>query len=393
MAQLAVRVAQITESPIRAMVTLAEGVDGVTPLHAGEPDFNTPAAVIEAAKIALDQGWTKYSGATGILPLREALATYDAPKLGRRPNPRTEVMVTLGGTNALFLAMMSLLNPGDEVLVPNPGWPPYTEMVRMAGAVPIYYDLDPSDEFRLDRQSVLDALTVRTRAIIVSSPNNPTGTMLDGDELGFLAEMVRRNDLWVISDEVYEKILFDGRKHYSIAALEGMAERTVVVGSFSKTWAMTGWRLGHLTGPAPVIAAAAKLQGTVNSCPNAFVQVAGIRAVQMPEAEMNKMVSEFQRRRDIFVNAVGDIADVGVVKPHGTFFILMDVRKLGRPDTEIAERLFHSTRVTSIGGSGFGSNGAGFLRFSVVRSPDEIRDGLAKVGGALRQMAATPAAA
>ena len=388
MVTIASRVGHITESPIRHITNLAEGVEGVTRLHAGEPDFNTPAAVIAAAKAALDEGWTKYTNAAGILPLREALADYDAPKLGRRPDPKSEIMVTVGGTNGLFLALISLINDGDEVMIPDPGWPPYAEMVRLVGGVPVSYSLDPGAAFSLDRQSVIDGLSIRTRAIIVNSPNNPTGTVLEKDELKFIADLARERDLWVISDEVYEKILFDGRKHDSIVTLPGMGERTVVVNSFSKTWAMTGWRLGHLTAPAAVIKAAAKLQGCVNSCPNAFVQKAAIDAVKMPSTEMDKMVAQFQARRDRFIEVASTIPRVACVKPQGTFFILMDVRQIGIPDGKLAEQIFRSTRVTSVGGSGFGINGTGFLRFSVVRSPKEIEDGLAKVRDALSTLAA-----
>lgn len=388
MANLSARSRQIDISPIREMVMLAESTPGVTRLEAGEPDFVTPEPIIKAAQKALDDGWTKYTSSAGIMPLRQALARYDAPKLGRTPDPAREVCVTLGGTNSLLLAFLAILDAGDEVLVPDPGWPQNLGIVRLAGGIPVPYGLDPAQEFRVDRDAVLAALTARTRAIIINSPGNPTGGVLDQDDLAFFAQVAREHDLWVISDEVYERILFDGRTHYSIAALPGMAERTVVIGAFSKTFAMTGWRLGHLVAPPGVIAAAAKLQGFINTCPSAALQVAGLTALALPAAEIDRMVSEYQVRRDKFVTKLATIPGLRFVEPRGTFFILVDFSSYGVPDTELAKYLLRTALVSSVPGSGFGTRGRGSLRFSFVGSPQEISAGLGRARQALADLPA-----
>lgn len=388
MATLAARTYQMALSPIREMILLAEATEGVTRLEVGEPDFNTPDPIIRAAQQALDEGWTKYTGSAGILALREALARYDAPKLGRTPDPAREVCVTMGGTHSLFLAFLALLNPGDEVLVPDPGWPQNHGIIRLAGGMPVPYVLDVRKDFQVDRDTVLAGLSPRTKAILISSPSNPTGGVLMPDDLAFFAQVCQDRDLWAVSDEVYERIVFDGLSHHSIAALPGMAERTVAIGAFSKTFAMTGWRLGHIMGPPPVVESAIKFQGYVNTCPNAAVQRAGLTALQLPGDSLHWMVVEFQARRDLFVAELADIPGVQCVPPRGTFFIFVDFQAYGMPDAELGRHLLRAAKVSSIPGSAFGRQGRGFLRFSIVRSREEIRNGLRRVREAL---AALPA--
>ncbi|MBI3966039.1 MAG: aminotransferase class I/II-fold pyridoxal phosphate-dependent enzyme, partial [Chloroflexi bacterium] len=227
MATLSARSAHMTVSPIRQVMDLAESLEGVIRLEVGEPDFSTPEPIVHAAQRALDEGWTKYTATAGIGPLRQAIARYESPKVGRELVGSREICVAIGGTNALYLTFLGLLNPGDEVLVPDPGWPQYQNIIRLIGGVPVPYVLDAANEFQVDRDSVVAGLSPRTKAILINSPANPTGSVLGTDDLSFFAQLAQERDLWIVSDEVYDRIIFDGLTHHSIAALSGMAERTV----------------------------------------------------------------------------------------------------------------------------------------------------------------------
>lgn len=370
---------EIEESPIREMLGLAIRTPGVVRLEVGEPDFDTPEPIREAAKNALDEGWTRYTESVGLLELRQALAAADAGKLGAEPDPESEVFVTIGGTHGLLLGLMSILDRDDEVLIPDPGWPPYAGIVRLAGGRARSYPLAASGDFAFDADAVRAAMTERTRAIVLNSPANPTGRVASAEFLTDLAALARERDLWILSDEVYERILFDGRAHLSVAALDGMRERTVVVNAFSKTYAMTGWRLGHVVAPAAVVQTMAKLQGMVNACAAPFAQRAGIAALRMDQRVVEQYVRDYQARRDICMSVLHDRPHVRGVPPEGSFFWLCDVRATGASDVEISRRLLTEARVSSVPGSGFGHESAGFLRFSLACSTDLIREAMERV--------------
>lgn len=384
MATLSARSSHIPLSPIRKIYNLAETIPGLIRLEIGEPDFETPEVIIKAGQRALGEGWTKYTTTPGIPALRQALAEYDSPKLGRLPDPMREICVTSGGTNAIFLALLAIINQGDEVMIPDPGFAVYPNIIRLAGGVPITYEQDAKYNFRVDKEKVMDSLSQRTRAIVITSPSNPTGCLLDLEDLEFFAKLAQERDLWVISDEVYERIVFDGRKHHSIAALPGMAERTVVVGAFSKSFCMTGWRLGHIVAPAPVVDAATRFQNHVNACMPASVQVAGIAALQSSPILVDEMVQQFQARRDAFMSELGEVPGVQCAKPQGAFYVFPDFNSYGMTDIDLAMYLIQSAKVSSVPGSSFGKRGRGFLRFSIVRSAEELRMAVRQIKEALK---------
>ncbi|MGD0168077.1 MAG: aminotransferase class I/II-fold pyridoxal phosphate-dependent enzyme, partial [Gaiellaceae bacterium] len=310
---------------------------------------------------------------------REALASADAGKLGRLPDAKTEVFVTLGATHGLLLGMMAILDRGDEVLIPDPGFPPYRGMVTLAGGRSVPYRLPASADFEFDPDAVRAAVTDRTRAIILNSPSNPTGRVASSEFLSAVADLAQKRNLWVLSDDVYERIIFDGRVHQSIAGLAEMQERTIVVSAFSKTYAMTGWRLGHVVAPANVVATMAKLQGHVNACASPFTQQAGITALRMDQGVVDEYVRHYERRREVCMSAFAGVPAVRCVRPEGSFFILCDIRSTGRNDVELSRELLYDARVSSVPGSGFGCESDGFLRFSLACATDQLEEAMQRV--------------
>ncbi len=386
--RLATRVGAIAPSPTVAMDARAkemrrQGVD-VVAFGVGEPDFDTPEHVKEAGIAAIRAGFTKYTPVQGIPELREAIAA----KL-RRDNgleyPPEQILVSSGAKESLYHAVMALCDAGDEVLIPAPYWVTYPEQVRLAGGVPVIVETTGEDGFKVTPDHLRRALSPRTRLLLLNSPSNPTGAVYSPEELANLADFCREHDLAVVSDEIYEKLVYEGR-HASIAALPGMQERTVVVNGVSKSHAMTGWRIGYAAGPASVIKGMAALQSHSTTHPAACAQKAAVAALAGPEEPVTAMREEFARRRELMLDLLGRLTGVRVARPAGAFYVFPDVRAWlgrsfrGRPvedDVALAELILTEARVALVPGTAFGA--PGHLRLSYATSRERIEEGLRRL--------------
>jgi len=363
----------------------AQGRD-IVHLEIGQPDFPTPAHVVEAGCKAMRDGHTGYTPAPGLPEAREAIAEHVSKTLGIEATA-DEVVVTPGAKPIMFFAFLAFVEEGDEVVYPDPGFPIYESMLDFVGAKRVPFVLQASDGFRLDVDRLERLITDRTRLLILNSPGNPTGGMVRPDDLPRLAAICRRHDVVVLSDEIYSRILFDGR-HASIAAEDDMRERTIVLDGFSKTYAMTGWRLGYGVMPKAWATKFSQLQVNSTSCTANFVQRAGIAALRGPQDSVVSMVEEFRRRRDLIVSLLNDVPGFRCHKPGGSFYVFPDVRAAGLPSQELANRLLEEAGVACLSGTCFGSHGEGFLRFSFANSQPNIREGIRRVRECVEGVAA-----
>lgn len=352
----------------------------------GEPDFDTPEHVKQAGMAAIRENHTHYSPSAGIQPLRDAIARVAGQLRGMRLSPE-EVVVTPGAKPIIYYALLSCVDPGDEVVYPNPGFPIYESAIRLAGAVPVPVYLREERSFAFDPGDLERRITPRTRLVILNSPHNPTGGVLPREVLEEVARLAVRHDLWVLSDEIYGRILFEG-EFTSVASLPGMRERTVILDGFSKIYAMTGWRLGYGIMPAAVAKDVARLVTNVESCTATFTQMAGIAALEGPQEPSDKMVAEFRARRDLVVELLGRIPGVRVAKPSGAFYVYPNVteacRRVGARDArEFAGRLLQEAGVALLSGSAFGTPEPGesrqYVRLSYAASQEHLRDGIARI--------------
>ena len=370
----------------------SQGVDIVN-FSAGEPDFPTPDHVKEAAKRAIDANFTRYTPVAGIPELRRAIAAKLARENGLSYEP-SEIVVSNGGKQALYNAIMALCDPGDEVMILAPYWVSYPEQVRLAGGEPVFVPTDAGRGFHLDPDALARRVTARTRVIVLNSPNNPTGAVLGADELEAVADLARRHDLWVVSDEIYEHLIYDGRRHVSIASLPGMKERTVLINGLSKAYAMTGWRVGYAAAPRPVAEAMAALQGHGSSGISSISQAAAVAALEGPSGFIQEMVAEYDRRRRHIVRRLNALPGVRCSEPEGAFYVFAEVNELLsraaavrpdlRTDVDLAGWLLEAARVAVVPGSGFGWPGA--IRLSYATSLEQIDEGLDRMERALAQL-------
>lgn len=332
-------------------------------LEIGEPDFQTPRHIVEAGKQALDVGWTKYGPASGLPELREAIASYISRTRGIRVGPEN-VCVVPGGKPMIFFPMLALLEPGDEVIYPNPGFPIYESMIHFLGATPV-----PMPAF--DLNVLRDKLSAKTKMLILNSPHNPTGSVIPADDIRAIADMVRNHDLIVLSDEIYSRIYFD-EPPVSIASQPGMLERTIILDGFSKTYAMTGWRMGYGVMPTWLADAVTQLMVNSNSCTASFTQRAGIAALNAPQDEVDKMVAEFRRRRDAFCAALNQLPGFRCSIPSGAFYAFPNITGTGQSSKALADSLLEQAGVACLSGASFGAYGEGYLRFSIANSYDNL---------------------
>lgn len=375
------RVRSIPYSGIRRLFDLAQSTSGVVSLGIGEPDYKTPEHIIEAAKKALDTGYTHYTPNAGFLDLRAAIAEKLKRENGVEADPETEIIVTVGGTEAIFLAAIVLLDPGDEVLIPDPGFVTYQPCVMMAGAKAVPVPVMESNLFRMLPRDIEERVTERTRCIILNSPQNPTGGVLLEEDLKGIAEIAVENDLAVISDEVYEKLVYDGMKHFSIGSFPGMAERTVTVNSFSKTYAMTGWRVGYAAGPAALVDEMVKIQQNIVANAPAVAQRAALAALEGSQDFTYEMVREYDHRRRHLVKHLNEIDRISCALPKGAFYVFSGISKTGLSSMEFAEALLRVGKVATVPGTAFGSLGEGYLRLcyaTPVEKIDQALDGIRK---------------
>ena len=360
----------------KARVLEAKG-RSIVHLEIGEPDFDTPASIREAAVRALDEGFTHYSPSAGLPEAREAIAAFIARDRGLPTTP-DQIVVTPGGKPVITFAILACVNPGDEVVVPDPGFPIYESVVRFAGAKAVPLVLREEREFRFGAADLEPLLTPKTRMVVLNSPHNPTGSVLAPRDLDEIAALLRDRDIWVLSDEIYSKILYEGT-HESIATRPGMAERTILLDGYSKTYAMTGWRLGYGVMNPTLAKHVARLATNVYSCATSFVQRAGIAALAGPQDEVKGMVAEFRRRRDVIVEGLNKIPGITCRKPAGAFYVFPNIRALQVKSSEAERMLLEDAGVAALSGTAFGAHGEGYLRFSYANSIENIREALRRL--------------
>jgi aspartate/methionine/tyrosine aminotransferase len=348
-------------------------------LQIGEPDFDTPAHVREAAKRALDDGATHYAPFPGIPELRTAIADDVTRRKGFPADP-SQVFVTVGGKGVMLYAILGLIDPGDEVIVPDPGYPIYESLTRFVGATPIPIPIRMENDFRLDVEELASLITPRTRLLIINSPANPTGGVLTRSDLERIAQLAAEHDLWVMTDEIYARILYDGAEHISIASLPDMAERTIVLDGFSKTFAMTGWRLGYAVVPDSLKEVFGELVINTISCAPTFAQVGAVQALVGPQDDVEAMVVEFKARRDLVVEGLNEINGIRCATPLGAFYAFPDISGTGLSGADFAERLLTEADVCVLPGTAFGGVGTEHIRISYANSRENLTEALARMG-------------
>jgi aspartate aminotransferase len=346
-------------------------------LQIGEPDFPTPPHVVEAGQKALAEGWTKYGPTQGDPDLRAAIARYVSRTRGIDVGPQ-HVCVTPGGKPVMYFAIIALVGPGDEAIFADPGFPIYESMIRFQGATPVSVPLVEERGFTLDLDVLESKLTPRTRLVVLNSPQNPTGGIIPEADIPRLAEMLRDRDVMVLSDEIYSRICYDGAP-VSIAGMPGMREKTIILDGFSKTYSMTGWRLGYGVMPEKLVDAMVKLMVNSNSCTASFTQRAGIAALEGPQDDVDKMVREFRVRRDAMVAGLNRIPGFRCQVPAGAFYAFPNVTGTGMPSKDLAALLLNEAGVACLDGRGFGEHGDGYLRFSYANSLENIQEALRRI--------------
>ncbi|MGB9610800.1 MAG: pyridoxal phosphate-dependent aminotransferase [Bryobacteraceae bacterium] len=353
-------------------------------LEIGEPDFDTPRHIVEAAKQALDDGWTHYGPTQGLPELREAIAETVSRSHGVQVGPE-RVCVVPGGKPIIFFSMLALLEPGDEVIYPNPSFPIYESMIRYCGATPVPIPLVESRGFAFDLNLFRDRLSPRTKMVVLNSPANPTGGVLSRDDLANIAEMVRDRDLIVLSDEIYSRIWYD-QPPFSIASLPGMLDRTIILDGFSKTYAMTGWRIGYGVLPNGLVDAVNKLMVNSNSCTASFTQRAALAALRGDQTPVEAMVAEFRRRRDAFVEKLNTIPGFRCSIPAGAFYAFPNIEETGWKSKPLADALLEEAGVACLSGTAFGCFGEGYLRFSYANSHENLMEAARRIHSFITQM-------
>jgi aspartate aminotransferase len=345
----------------------------VVNLGGGDPDFNTPPHIVEAAVNAMNQGLTHYVASKGIPELRKAITAKLQRDNHVAYDPDTEVIVTASGKLALYIALAAIVEPGDEVLCFDPAWVSYEPMIRMLDGIPVDVPLRPEDNFILDGDVLKSRITPRTKAMILNSPNNPTGRVLTPEELNVVARSAQEHGYWVLSDEIYEHIIYDKRKHISLASLPGMRDLTVTLNGMSKAYAMTGWRLGYLGAPAPLCEQILKVQQHVVTCAPSFVQAAGVAALQGPQNCVTEMVVEYDRRRQFMTDALNSIPGVRCPLPEGAFYLFPQVTYRGMDSNALAKFMIEEAHVAVTPGTAFGKTGTHNIRLTFATSMANLR--------------------
>ncbi len=366
---------------VRARELEAQG-KRVIHLELGEPDFDTPAHIREAAKRALDEGWTHYGPTQGLPELREIIARHISETRGIEVGPE-HVCVVPGGKPIIFFPMLALLEKGDEVIYPNPGFPIYESMIGVCGARPVPIPLLEDRGFSFDLNVFEDRLSDRTKMIVLNSPQNPTGGLIPKEDIIAIADLVRDRDLIILSDEIYSRIYYEERP-FSIASLPGMQEKTIILDGFSKIYAMTGWRIGYGVMPVWLAEAVNKLMVNSNSCTATFTQRAAMAALTGPQEESERMVAEFKRRRDAFVKGLNELPGFRCNLPRGAFYAFPNITGTGMRSKELADALLNEAGVAGLSGTAFGAYGEGFLRLSYANSYENLMEAVERIDKFLR---------
>jgi len=388
MIKLAARMSRLgTETAFEVLVKAkaleAQGRE-IIHLEIGEPDFDTPVNIKYAAIKALTEGWTHYTPSAGIPELREAIAEEISKTRGIEVNPN-QVVVTPGGKPIMFFAILALCEPGDEVVYPNPLFPIFESMINFTGATPVPVPLLMEKEFCFDIDEFKSLVSPKTKLIILNSPENPTGGVLTREDLEAIAEVAIENDVMVLSDEIYSHMVYEG-EFASIASIPGMQERTIILDGFSKTYAMTGWRLGYGVMPEWLAEQIAKLMVNSNSCTAAFTQWAGVEALRGPQDESEKMMAAFKERRDVIVDGLNKIPGFRCLRPKGAFYVFPNIEGTGMSSREMQDYLLNEAGVACLSGTAFGKYGEGFLRFSYANSIENLQKALERIGEAVAKL-------
>ena len=361
---------------VRAKALEAQGKN-IIHLEIGEPDFDTPANVIAAGVEALQSGYTHYGPAAGLPELRQAIADDVAKSRGIQVTPE-EVVVVPGGKPIIFFTMLALIDEGDEVIYPNPGFPIYESMINFLGAKAVPIHIREDRDFSLDVNELKGLITDRTKLIIINSPHNPTGGVMTPGDIKDIAAAIGDRDIMVMSDEIYGRLLFEGEQ-FSIASVPGMKERTIILDGFSKTYAMTGWRMGYGVMRPDLATQMSRLMTNSNSCTATFTQRAGIEAIKGDQSEPERFNEEFKKRRDVFVKGLNQIKGFSCRLPHGAFYTFPNIKQTGWPSKKLADALLEQAGVAALSGTAFGAYGEGYLRFSIANSMENLNQALDRV--------------
>lgn len=372
------RTASLKPSGIRRFFDITNEMEGVISLGVGEPDFKTPYSVRRAGIENLQMGKTAYTANAGLAELRNAISRYLERKFNLSYDPKSEVLVTVGGSEAIDLCIRAFVNPGEEVLIPEPCFVAYAPIVTMTCGVPVPIKTVAEDEFRLTAKQLEAAITDKTKVLVLPFPNNPTGAVMRREHLEEIAAVLRKHDIIVLSDEIYAELTYNGR-HVSIAEIDGMKERTIIVNGFSKTFAMTGWRLGFATGPAPAIKQMTKLHQYAIMCAPTTAQYAAIEALDHCEENICQMREEYNMRRRFIVDAFNKIG-LHTFEPQGAFYIFPCIQSTGMTSDEFCEKLLYSKKVAVVPGTAFGDSGEGFIRVSYSYSVNHLNEAVKRIG-------------
>ena len=369
-------ITEIQPSGIRRYFDAASTMSNVISLGVGEPDFDTPWHVREEGIYSLEKGRTFYTGNSGLLELREEIGRYLDRRFGLSYSA-DEILVTVGGSEAIDIGFRTMLDPGDEVIIPEPCYVSYLPCVKLAGGVPVRLPLEEKDQFKLTKEKLLSAITDKTKILVLPFPNNPTGAILNREELQIIADIVKEHDLFVMSDEIYSELNYEGG-HVSIASIPGMRERTIVINGFSKSYAMTGWRLGYAAGPKEIMKQMLKIHQFVIMCAPTTSQYAAIEALRNGDEDVRRMRESYDERRRFLVNALNEMG-LPCFEPKGAFYVFPNISAYGMTSEEFARRLLEQERVAVVPGTAFGECGEGFLRISYAYSIDNLKKALDKI--------------
>ncbi|MBQ2249277.1 MAG: aminotransferase class I/II-fold pyridoxal phosphate-dependent enzyme [Clostridia bacterium] len=368
----------IKPSGIRRFFDIAETMQDVISLGVGEPDFPTPWEIRKAGILSLESGRTRYTSNRGLEALRREICAYQERKYGLSYNPESEVLVTVGGSEAIDACIRAVVTPGDEVIIPQPSYVCYEPIVTLAGGTPVIIETKAENDFKVTPEELLAALSPRTKALVLPYPCNPTGAIMEKRDLEALAEILRERDILVLSDEIYAELTFSGEPHVSIASIEGMQERTVVINGFSKAFSMTGWRLGYACGPAPILAQVTKIHQYAIMCAPTTAQYAAIEALHNGDEAVAAMREEYDMRRRLIVAGFNRIG-LACREPKGAFYAFPCIRSTGLSDEEFCEKLLYAERVAVVPGSAFGRGGEGFVRASYCYSTEHILEAIRRI--------------
>lgn len=371
------KVVNIKPSGIRKFFDIVSEMPDAISLGVGEPDFDTPWSVREEGIYSLERGKTFYTSNAGLLELRQAICEYMTRRFDVKYDPKTEALLTVGGSEGIDMALRAMLNPGDEVIIPEPCYVSYVPCVELAGGVPVTISLKNENQFRLTREELENAITEKTKLLILSYPNNPTGAIMEREDLEAIVDLIIEKDIFVISDEIYAELTYNGG-HVSIASLQGMRERTIVISGFSKAFAMTGWRLGYALGPKMIIEQMTKIHQFAIMCAPTTSQYAAVAAMRDCDKDVEKMRESYDQRRRYLLN---EFAEMGLpcFEPKGAFYVFPCIEKFGMTSEEFATKLLQSKKLAVVPGDAFGDCGEGFLRISYAYSLDELKEAIGRI--------------